>query len=190
MKVRCITDNSNSFINSDNENVYYVKNKHFDVNLGREYVVYGLAFYDGFLHYCICEYSASYYPAPLFEILDNRPSEYWVFNYVNSEYFLSSNSYAADPYPIWTFKEWAFGCNFYSNLADCCEWELTVFDEYKRKMDLEFPDPTVTASAISIDHEWVMCQECFDGWKCTSTTEAIIICCNCDKKLNNPRFDR
>lgn len=112
-------------------------------------------------------------------MIDNRLSRYWVFAQVKS-----TNTV----YSRWAFPEWAEDPYFYNNLIEGHKKEHQLFSDYIELMDLEFPDPEVTAMAQIGDNEWLICPTCSDAWLSLVVQDAIVVCPKCRHKLNNPRY--
>ena len=154
----------------------------FFLEIGNEYIVYAMIVNDGYIWYYICDENFTYYPkwhpCPLFEIVDDRLSKYWVFSYRRE---IDNNSSEF----IWAYPEWANDPMYYENLFDGREREVKIFRQYKLKMDLEFRDPLITDSAEEIDAEWLLCPFCIDAWQEVTKFE-MVICPKCQRKMINP----
>lgn len=100
----------------------------FNLEIGKEYCVYAQIVYCNYAFYCLCEEGdhPRFYPAPLFEITDNRISKYWVINNV--------------PNPIFACKEWIHVPDFFQKVCELDSLEHKMFESCKSKMDLEFND--------------------------------------------------
>ncbi len=152
------------------------------LDVGKEYNVYGMILIHGQISYYICDRAHNRFPiarpAKLFEIIDNRLSRYWVFGMIQG----------FEKYLVWIFWEWINEAYFQDNLTDGEEKEVGIFQAYKKLMDLEFPDSSITEDAQIIDDEWLICSSCIDGWECSSDRDALVMCPKCQKILNNPRY--
>ena len=142
MKVRCKARtgrglprellNPNKGINIDTE---------FSLTVGKLYTVYGLSVHDGFVCYLVCDYEYGDYPigefCPLFDIVDARPSKYWVFDFseVLSEYDKKFLEYKQ----MFAFPEFHQE-GFYERLLDGSPEEVAIFEKYRNLMDDEFHD--------------------------------------------------
>ncbi len=98
------------------------------------YTVYGVFIEDGYSDFYLSEYdgyegSPTPYPKEIFEIVDERPSQYWIRTECKS-----SQSYF--------FREWTEDEMFHSNLVERWEPELGIFQRYKSWMDDEFRNET------------------------------------------------
>lgn len=131
MKIRCIA-NTGALLpeNYLDPRVGYTKELKFNLTVGQDYTVYAFYEWQGQVWYYICDDNYMYYPmknpAPLFEIVDNRLSQYWRFN-------LSENGLLRI-----AFEEWFADCYFYDKLTDQNEAEVLIFEKVKDLMDAEF----------------------------------------------------
>lgn len=97
-----------------------------------EYFVYGIVFRDNAPWYYLCEDefddSPTAYPSELFNIVDDRFSQYWRLSTVNySDRVLSSL----------VFKEWAEDPSYFERLVDGDFSAVSLFEKYKELMELE-----------------------------------------------------
>ena len=181
MKIRCITNLAGDI--PAQTIVHYTSLDSVQLVVDKEYIVYALSEYYQSIWYCICDEAYTYHPMwmpkEFFELIDDRISRYWVFSFKKDldkdRFFLG-------------FSQWANQLDFYDNLTDGEEKEVGIFQAYKKLMDLEFPDSSITEDAQIIDHQWLTCPWCIDGWECSSDRDALVICPKCQKILNNPRY--
>ncbi len=140
MKVRCIK-NKISAIPQQQVRKWLKKYLNYDENhslelikKGQVYTVYGLHFWEGHPFYFICEEEDGEYPvtwyAGFFEVLDDRISKYWRLTYHSTELAFAWTSLV--------HKDWIAHKNFYENLVDGCEEEITLFCKYRKEMEEEF----------------------------------------------------
>ncbi len=130
MRVRCIAHSGKSLPDNyiDSRLTLYSTQK-FDITVGKEYVVYGLTTYFNKVWYYICDDNRDYpiwYPAPLFEVVDNRASSFWKYRFD-----LADNSI------LFAFEEWVSDLYFYDRLTDGEAVEVATFMEWKKRMDDE-----------------------------------------------------
>ncbi|MFA6915651.1 MAG: hypothetical protein WC222_04585 [Parachlamydiales bacterium] len=155
----------------------------FPIKVNKNYVVYGMIIEDGYMWYYICDETYSYYPvwkpSPLFEVINNQLSRYWVYSCKKEFDYIS----------VIAFPEWAENpYDYYDRLTDGFDKEIEIFKRYKELMDLEFPDPTVTIKAEIGDESWLLCPLCIDAWESTNKLDALVRCPKCQTIMNNPRY--
>lgn len=107
-----------------------------NLEIGREYTVYGIVFWDNSPWFYICDEESCEYPTPkaseFFRIVDNRMSAHWRL----STRTLYDNKIESSL----LFPEWANeNPFFYENLIDGNKETERIFDYYRKKMDSEFP---------------------------------------------------
>jgi hypothetical protein len=110
----------------------FTKQIEFDLAVGHDYVVYALAVRQGLVWYYLSGdvhpfYPVSY-PAPLFSIVDNRLSRYWVFSYTPNH---------PDHEMLIAFQDWSVDRFFYDRLTDGAEAETATFARHKSLIDSE-----------------------------------------------------
>lgn len=135
MKIECI---SNSATELSDELIRpelgLGRDQVFSLEVGKQYVVYGITCNLGHLWYYICDEDYTYYPvwnpSPLFRIVDNRLSSFWRIGI----YSVGSTKLAM---PIIAFEEWVNNPVFYDQLTDGEEEAVVVFKKYKQLMDEE-----------------------------------------------------
>ena len=113
-----------------------------------------------------------------FKIIDNRLSRYWVFGIIEG----------LESHPSWLFPEWINEPYFQDNLTDLAPREVQIFKAYKKFMDLEFPDNTVSGVAQVGDDKWLICVDCLDAWENPDVKDAMVRCPKCGKIFHNPRY--
>jgi hypothetical protein len=155
-----------------------------NLTIGSEYVVYAVSeFHNNIWYYVDVDHNSSdceWIPEIFFELIDHRLSRYWVFlikkDLPKNRFFLG-------------YSEWANDSYLGKNLVEDEENnEIEIFRAYKERMDLEFPDSSITESAEIMDEEWLMCRKCIDAWQSTDTLDALIKCPMCQTIYNNPRY--
>ncbi|MCB1148532.1 MAG: hypothetical protein KDK48_00065 [Chlamydiia bacterium] len=181
MKVKCKFNSKNN-LPSSLKSTYPISLDSLDLIVGSEYIVYSVSFIKDALRYSVCDSNYTYWPryrqAFLFDIIDDRPSRYWIVK----DHF-SNDLFSA----IFAFKEWALEDRFYDNLIDGKSKEVELFKLYKEKMDLEFGDFSIELSAEVLDSAWVLCPSCHDAWECSNVVDELIKCANCKEIVKNPR---
>jgi hypothetical protein len=104
-----------------------------DLEKDKEYVVYGIEFWDNcpWLYICLDNYEK--YPVPVaadfFEITDKRLSSHWQLNFKEA-----SNS---ENQTQLVFPEWAIDELFYENLISGDDHAEAVFKRYRKILDAE-----------------------------------------------------
>ncbi len=184
MKIKCITNKTSNLPQEILQN-YKISYKEFSVKEGIEYTVYALGMNYGYIWYCICDNNHFFYPewnpSPLFEIVDNRLSRYWV---------LGLGEDNSKKVPLLSFPEWTNDEYFYGELVDgnSNDPNAIIFKKYKELMDLEFSDSSITETAQIGDEEWLICPKCLDAWQSKNNQDALVKCPKCQQVLNNPRY--
>ena len=183
MKIKCIT-NKTKDIPLEILTHFTTSDSQVGLITGKEYVVYAISEFYLNPRYCIAdEFYSSYpmwIPMNFFEIVDPRPSRYWIFSFKNDKpkirFFLG-------------FPEWANDEYFYNNIV-MEKPRKTDLKAYKERMDLEFPDASIVNYPQVLDKEWLMCPICIDAWQSTDGKDALIKCPICQKIYNNPQFQK
>jgi hypothetical protein len=184
MKVKCIT-NQKRFLPPDLLSNYSIDAENFSIKPEKEYIVYALWIYVGYIWYCISDEDKTFYPmwnpSTLFEITDNRLSRFWVFG------IDEDNNRKV---PFLSFPEWVNDSCFYEDLVDgnSNDPKAIIFSKYKEFMDLEFSDSSISDTAQIGDEEWLICPQCMDAWQSTNDKDALVKCPKCQTILNNPRY--
>ncbi len=179
MKINCISNKKNSF-DEKSASSTYLKYEFLDIE--NEYNVYGMIVIHGQLNYYICDRVHSAFPVArpfyLFEIINSTISRYWIFGIIEG----------FEKFPLWAFSEWVNEPYFFDNLTDREEREVSVFRSYKKLMDVEFPDYSVSDLAQVGDSEWLICPDCMDAWNSPGDNDGMVICPTCKKMMHNPRY--
>lgn len=138
MKVICKINNLNDIYNS---RLYERLRKYIlmpdgevSLEIGKEYTVYGVVFWDNSPWYYLCSEEDDEYPTPyaadFFHVTDKRLSKYWTLSTTDQGLgeILSSlviNDWANDPY-------------FYERLIENDVDIMELFDKYRQLMDKEY----------------------------------------------------
>jgi hypothetical protein len=169
------------------ENKYFKKD---DLLVGKKYLVYAMEIDSNgkLFYYLINEKQKKTsgcpfwnpYPSELFSIIDHRISRYWTFNnYIDAE----DKTYSKK---IFAIPEWSTDpVDFYTKFLDNDFQIVNIFNTYKEKMDLEFPDEYNKKYAVLIKDKWLQCSQCDEAWSDDSTL-AMVRCPGCGGILNNP----
>lgn len=136
MKVVCKVNNLNSL--SDERLLKRLKKYIFmpdgeiDLELGREYTVYGVIFRENSPWYYLCSEEYGEYPKPFaaefFNISDERLSSYWKLSVDQGEEKILSSL---------VFDEWAKDASFYERLIDDDPEAVELFGKYRLLMNQE-----------------------------------------------------
>ena len=141
MKVVCKVNNLNAFTD---ENVLkrlkrYISmpdgeiDREVDLEIDKEYTVYGVVFWDNSPWYYICTEEYVEYPKPFaaefFSVSDQRLSSYWQLSV--------SNQGKRGPLSSLVFEPWAEEPSFYERLVDGDPEAEAVFAHFRRLMDNE-----------------------------------------------------
>lgn len=139
MKVLCTVNNLNAFADKKvlarlKKNIF-LSGEDLKFEVGREYTVYGMTFWDGSPWYYLCIEDYDNYPVPcaadFFKISDDRLSSYWKLSIDNR-----------DPGDVLTsllFSEWAQdNPSFYERLLDDYPDAIELFMKYRRLMEQEY----------------------------------------------------
>jgi len=119
VKVRCIANTGKDLIIKTPEK--------FPINIGEEYAVYSMLMCRGHLNYLLSNI-AHWYPAELFEILDNSLPPTWFFEFSIDE----DESFQT---AIWGYKEMIFNSEHHDALFEREPEALEVFQERKKEID-------------------------------------------------------
>lgn len=137
MKVRCKTNKIDNSFTQDTatrlERYISISDSELDIEIGKEYTVYGIEFWDNCPWIYICADSYDEYPKPFaldfFEITEQKLSSYWVLN--------SKDTYNKKVKTQLVFCEWADDDSFYEKLIDEDEACVITFEKYRKAMDVE-----------------------------------------------------
>lgn len=137
MKVKCLINNAQDKSLPKAITEHYVRNREaldFDIIIGKEYIVYAMTFRVGYPWYYIYdELDRGYplwHPAPFFEVIDNRPSKYWLYSVAFDD---DKRCDAVFAYPEWAKEPY----EYYMALTDGEKWAEDIFQHYKQLMDAE-----------------------------------------------------
>ncbi|ROM73669.1 hypothetical protein BK655_27965 [Pseudomonas brassicacearum] len=138
MKVRCIVNNLNSDKLSPEtltrlKRYISLPDGELDLEIGKEYVVYGIEFWDNCPWLYLCPDDYDEYPIPVaadfFETIDKRLSTHWQLN--------SKEASNSENQTQLVFSEWVSDESFYENLISGEKYAEVIFDKYRKIMDAE-----------------------------------------------------
>jgi hypothetical protein len=134
MKVKCIATIGNQLpANYIDERLSLIPERKFHISFGSSYTVYTVMT----IRERVCYFIADdlyvdyprWYPAPLFEVVDNRLSGYWEYGFA-----LDTNALCL------SFPEWLADKYFYDQLTDGQNEAVRIFGTRKEQMDLEYDE--------------------------------------------------
>ena len=115
----------------------FSKQDKFPLTIGKQYVVYGIVSRLDQIHYVICDddyeillgkYYPRFWPAPLFNIINNNISAHWRVGH---------NSTHKDYTLIVSYQEWVEDFYYFDRLTDLNNEATEIFRRYKQLMDKE-----------------------------------------------------
>lgn len=137
MKVICKINSLNSF--SDERLLERLKkyismpDGEVDLEVGREYTVYGIVFWDNSPWLYVCSEDYDEYPKPFaaefFDVVDQRLSAHWSL--------ASLDQGDGEILSSLVFDEWAKDPSFYERLIEDDPEAVSLFDRYRKLMDQE-----------------------------------------------------
>ena len=106
---------------------------------GKEYVVYAVSCHEGMTWYYVVDDHNLWFPvmkpAPLFQIVDSRPSALWKISfYAGRDFRTGKNTIET---LLLAFDEWGGEATYYERLADKNPREVSIFAQRKKEMDRE-----------------------------------------------------
>lgn len=103
------------------------------LDIGREYIVYGVEFWDNCPWFYLCTEGEDEYPKPFaaefFEVIDEHISQYWKLSSTTSGERKNSTSLV--------FDEWSKDPSFYEGLIDGDKNAILLFSKYRDLMNSE-----------------------------------------------------
>ena len=104
-----------------------------DLDVGREYNVYGVIFRDNYPWFYLCTEDYDEYPKPFaaefFDVVDDKLSPHWKLSSFSKNKNKASTSLV--------FDEWAKDDSFYENLVDGDPEAVDIFSKYRNIIDQE-----------------------------------------------------
>ncbi|MDR8368064.1 hypothetical protein [Pseudomonas sp. JL3] len=137
MKVVCKTNNLHDILDpyTSARLKHYISRSdgEIDLEIAREYTVYGVEFWDNCPWFYLCTEEDDEYPKPFaaefFEVIDEHISQYWKLSSVPSEDRENSTSLV--------FDEWSKDPSFYERLIDGDPNAVLLFSKYRDLMNSE-----------------------------------------------------
>lgn len=104
-----------------------------DLEIGREYKVYGVVFWDNCPWFYLCAEEYDEYPQPFaadfFHVLDDNLSRYWKLTSIQQENYEAATALV--------FEEWAKDPTFYERLLDGDVFAVNSFAKYRKMIEEE-----------------------------------------------------
>lgn len=170
MKIKCIAT-SLTEQKQDISESNALEQKEWHVELGKEYLVFGMSVVDSFLGNKNCVlveiitsplgYISST-PLSLFEILDSRVSKYWEYR--------KSNLEGITFWPSLFYQDF-----FHDDLSDGEPDVVAQFRKLKTLLEAEYPDPSIPIACI-LEKNWHQCPICSDAWQPSKMIENCPSC--------------
>jgi len=116
-------------------NAFSKEKGQFDIDIDREYTVLGVFFNynllgnDTWIMYKVHEERIGYAPLCLFEVLDNRASQYWKYHFDRNLHIFEPQEFIDNPY-------------FNDDLTEGFPEVVKIFAELCKKMEAEFEEKT------------------------------------------------
>ena len=132
MKVKCVFNTGNN-LSENTLQAGYSKTTRFNLDIDKEYAVYGMSMWKGSLNYLLAEdpSTPSFYPAELFEVTDHLLPLIWFFNFEKYENYEGKESSTA----VWGYKEMVLDPDHYIALLEGKLEALSIFNKRKEKID-------------------------------------------------------
>ena len=128
MRVKCLCNTGIGFSEYTQMHMGCSINTKLPLEVGDIYVVYGQIIFKGILQFLIkgkYEDYPSWYPAEIFEVIDNRLYFDWFFQYYRNE----------EVSALWGFKELIFDEQYLDKLMNREKEALKIFLERKKEID-------------------------------------------------------
>lgn len=129
MRVLCAA-NSGRSLSENHFGMGYTPSSEFDLEVGKEYVVYGISLWKGFLLYLVIGEGLfpHWYPSELFDVTRNEMPPIWYFARFSEEEGLDLNA-------VWGYDELANTQDHFNDLSNLEECAINVFMERKKQID-------------------------------------------------------
>lgn len=128
MKVRCVNNNGYLFSPIKVKEGHNQKTLYNEISINKDYNIYGIVLYEEGLRYLIFDdYETPYwYPAELFNIIDNKVDVTWYYEFYGYEESVSA---------IWGYYELVFSKMHFDELAEQHQEAMDIF--FKRKQEID-----------------------------------------------------
>jgi hypothetical protein len=114
-----------------------------------------------------------FYQSELFDVIDDRVSQYWVFA-PRLPKKIDGNERSA----MLAISDWAHNRKFFDQLVNSDQEAWKIWRKYKSLMEMEFATPGIVRKAEIVGDGWVLCAECINGWK-IDTHHEMVKCPSC-----------
>ena len=124
------TANKGSSLSVEHFESGYTSSSEFDLEIGKEYVVYGISFWKGLLNYLVIGEGMypSWYPAELFTVLRSEIPPGWHFTY-------RSKKDGYEVAAVWGYEELVNSEDHFDDLSNLEQKALDVFAERRKQVD-------------------------------------------------------
>lgn len=135
MKIRCVSDNI-SDENSPLSIINWSNNSELEISIDKIYTVLAITkLFDIIFYYILSDESNDYplaFPYYLFEIEENKGSEYWdtSFSMIEKPELINIENGQVISFKEWTLKKDLF----YENLLEGNQEAVSIFNDYRDKM--------------------------------------------------------
>jgi hypothetical protein len=157
----------------------------YGLQVGRVYTVYGMTHLEGrCVEFDLDPEIPRVAPGHLFRILDGRMSRWWMFQQRLIKRFGELRDVMQS---VWGYKEYVQSDEHRIALIERQPAAVALFRSYRAAMDLEFPNPTITATPKRLEGDWFQCAMCLEAWA-TRSTYGMLRCPACRAVQQNPRY--
>ncbi|WP_448119167.1 hypothetical protein [Pseudomonas serbica] len=137
MKILCVHNNLNDI--KEHDTVLHLKryismpDGEVELEVGKQYVVYGIEFRENCPWFYICTEDYDDYPKPFsasfFDVIDKRFSMYWELSF--------EHEHGDKPQSKIAFSEWASDPSYYEKLIEGEDLAISTFAKYRTLIDQE-----------------------------------------------------
>lgn len=130
MRVLCTANNGSSLSQKHFEESYASLSSDFDLEIGKEYIVYGIILWKGFLLYLILGEGMfpHWYPSELFSVTRNEMPPDWYFVCRREEEGFEVNA-------VWGYEELVNAEDHFDELSNLEKRAIELFVERKKQID-------------------------------------------------------
>lgn len=129
MRALC-TDNKGHSLSAKHFEIGYTSSSSFDLEIGKEYVVYAVSLWKGILNYLVVGEGLfpHWYPLELFRLTQNKMPPCWYFACFSEEQGFEIGA-------IWGYKELVNTETHFDDLANLDKGALDIFVQRKKQID-------------------------------------------------------
>jgi rubrerythrin len=189
MKVKCLYNSNEKFFKKKYKYQFH-ENYETELIIGKKYNVYGLFYHNDKFKYLIFDENNMpfWYLNKLFEILDNKISQFWYLKFLKEEYLMHA---------IWGYYELVndeyHNDDLMKENKDYNEEKekkaLEIFLKRKKEIDMEFPDWCIKVTGQIIDSKTLKCPICGAIWESNSIF-GMVECPKCKTIMHNPKYKK